>query len=268
MRRSVVLLMLVLSVDLVAQGRLAPPMLEFDAASIKRSIVPEVVRRPRSRFLPGRFVATNVTLRYLTRLAYGTVAETQIVGGPSWFDVTRFDVTAVGAVETPDRVRLSLQQLLKSRFSMSVRTETREIPVYRLVRSRRDGRLGSGLIAKSCDRTQYEGLPEPPCGRFQYLANELRGMGVTMAELARFMPQASVTDIDRFVVDQTGLTETYNVAVRFSPLQETYGLFTNPGADLPPFSVAIQQDLGLRLKAGRGQAPVVVVERASLPEDD
>ena len=49
---------------------------------------------------PGRFMATNVTLRLLIRNAY-QLQDFQISGGPSWLNSDHFDINA----KVPDAVR-------------------------------------------------------------------------------------------------------------------------------------------------------------------
>ena len=49
---------------------------------------------------PGRFIATNVTLRVLIRQAY-QLQDFQISGGPGWLDSDHFDINA----KVPDGVR-------------------------------------------------------------------------------------------------------------------------------------------------------------------
>src|SRR5262249_7802831 len=44
----------------------------------------------------GRYTATNVTVRMLMKSAYG-VHDNQIIGGPSWINTDRFDITAKAA---------------------------------------------------------------------------------------------------------------------------------------------------------------------------
>ena len=69
------------------------------------------------------------------------------------------------------------------------------------------------------------------------------------------------------VVDKTGLTGYYNIAMNWAPDPENE--FTLTGAHPPANDVAgpsvftaIQEQLGLKLAAGRGQVDVIVVDSA------
>src|SRR5687767_11624134 len=82
------------------------------------------------------WVANDATLRMLIRAAYAPQFQTQgtIIGGPTWLDTDRFDITArIDPSVSADTVRLMAQALLADRFSLVVRRESRDLPVYALV---------------------------------------------------------------------------------------------------------------------------------------
>src|SRR2546425_6744640 len=86
----------------------------FDVISIKRSVSkgPGCLMQT----FPGRFVATNATLKMLFRPAYG-VRDYQISGGPSWVDAERYDIQATtGFAASSDDVHRKLQTLLAEQF--------------------------------------------------------------------------------------------------------------------------------------------------------
>src|SRR5207249_4686464 len=77
----------------------------------------------------------------LVRVAYGAplaLLNSQVVGGPPWVDVDRFEITAKIAGPTdvsngpPVRLLELRRTLLADRFNVRVRTETRRLPVYDL----------------------------------------------------------------------------------------------------------------------------------------
>src|SRR5437762_906153 len=145
---------------------------------------------------PGRFTATNVTLRLLIRNAY-QLQDFQISGGPGWIASDHFDVVAKIEAGDPDvmpagppvpgqgptRLQLMIRSLLTERFKLAVHTETKEQPMYALVVARTDGRLGqnlkqsetdcAALMAANRGRGAGRGMPPPgppqpgapmPCG--------------------------------------------------------------------------------------------------------
>ena len=86
------------SVSVLAQSAPATPRLEFDAASVKPNPSSSAPQGFDVRTLAaGELRITATTLRELIRLAYGADfirTQDQLVGGPSWLNVDRFDVIA------------------------------------------------------------------------------------------------------------------------------------------------------------------------------
>src|SRR5688572_33249561 len=107
----------------------------------------------------GRFVAQGVSLQDLIVFAY-EVQPYQILDGPRWLDTERWDVTAAGAPGSPADVLVALQHLLASRFSLAIRQEKRELPIFALVTARADRQLGPQLkqSALDCAVAQKEAL--------------------------------------------------------------------------------------------------------------
>ena len=106
-------------------------------------------------YIRGRLFVKGSTLRMLIRTSYG-VQDSQIVGGPEWMNVDRFDIGARGVVGNsvalpvahdgdPSRLQLMMQSLLADRFEVVVHRETQEADVYALTLRTEDGRLGPGL---------------------------------------------------------------------------------------------------------------------------
>jgi uncharacterized protein (TIGR03435 family) len=96
----------------------------------------------------GRFVAANIPLRLLIRTAY-QLQDDQIVGGPDWLATDRFDIDARAPQTTVDIYSVlgeMLQTLLADRFKLTTHNEKRELPVFALERSRRDGSFGPGYV--------------------------------------------------------------------------------------------------------------------------
>jgi len=79
------------SAALAAQAPQSPPAPEFEVASIKPNNSGD--GRVMMQVQPGRYMATNVTLRLLIRNAY-QLEDFQITGGPSWLASDHFDIIA------------------------------------------------------------------------------------------------------------------------------------------------------------------------------
>ena len=229
----------------------------------------------------GAWEATNVTLESMIRLAY-RLQDFQVMGGPRWITSERFDILAKSAAgappsEFPQRMR----SLLAEQFNLKVHSETRELPIYALVRARADGSRGPRLTPSTVDcEALARGEPgeRPACGitvRFGHM----RGSGVTMSQLVRSLAQQT----GRTVLDRTGLTGGFDYDLEFAPDPTLVGRGTGPGGGLPRDPVAsqrapesdgvsifaaVQEQLGLRLDPQRAPVDVLVIDAAEQPTEN
>lgn len=115
---------------------------------------------PASERTPLESGARGATVRQLVQYAYEIEPllqrDPEPEGGPDWIDSDRFDIEARGPADLsfPDS-RLMMRSLLAERFTLRVHTETRDLPVYFLVPSRDDRRLGAGLRPSQVDCSAY-----------------------------------------------------------------------------------------------------------------
>ena len=118
---------------------------------------------------PGRFSATNVTLKMVLRLAFGNPPDFRMIGLPNWADTDRFDIEASGGPTNGtfslEQSRLMIRSLLEDRFKLKTHTEKRELPIYNLVLARRDGKLGDQIKPSTSECKEIippPGAPPPP----------------------------------------------------------------------------------------------------------
>jgi uncharacterized protein (TIGR03435 family) len=244
----------------------------FEVASIRRNTTPDQQGSGLAGPQPGgRFIARGATLRRLISDAYDGL---EVEGGPPWTGSDRFDVNASGSAVAPLDIRRMLRSLLAERFALTVHTETREMPVYTLIVARPDRRLGPRLRPSDakCSEEARNFFPgamgfPPPCGDFRLGARELTARGMTMPTLARLLAGRA----GRPGIDRTGLEGFYDLEVEWS---SDLGLRRAPvdsagaaelTADGLSLFTAIQEQLGLRLDAGRGPVDVLVIDRAEPP---
>jgi uncharacterized protein (TIGR03435 family) len=256
----------------------APPTsrgTQFDAASIRRRTDPGggfMGVRP-----GGRFTAEGVSLQDLLVFSY-LVQPYQIVDGPDWLDVERWDVNATGATGTRNDVLLAVQRLLADRFSLVIRRDVRELPIYALVIARSDGRLGPQLQRSAVDcaamraEAQKTGVIPPDASRLCVAEGRLGSVRIGGAPLADLTPMLS-TRVQRTVVDRTGLKGTWDLTLTYAPdpAQIPPGpLF--PGVSFDPngpaLFTAIQEQLGLKLEAARAPVDVLVIEQAQFAREN
>jgi uncharacterized protein (TIGR03435 family) len=264
----------------------------FEVASVKRNLANDGRISISGR--GGRFTATGVSLKLLLRNAY-QMQEFQIVGGPDWLDVDRFDIAATAsadvgppsAVGGPTRQQLMVRSLLADRFHVAVHTETRELPVYALVRARRDGKLGPALTEAPADCTAAAPRPQspPPAAGPPQLGpcstavgpGFIRTRGQTLAQFAAALSTLGNigASLNRMIIDRTDLPGRYDIELRFTPDRIPNFGPDGPPAGMPPIDpngpsifTALQEQLGLKLDAQRGPVDVLVVDRAEAPTAD
>jgi uncharacterized protein (TIGR03435 family) len=214
---------------------------------------------------PDRFMATNVTLHELMKVAFG-MQDVQIVGGPDWTNSEKFDVDAsIDSSLVEQLAKLSrqddsierghmLQSLLEDRFKLTIHREIRELTTFALVVA--DG--GPKFRAAKPGDTYADG-PKGPGGR-------PLGTGFWEPEKGTLISQgqpigALVLDLSgrlgQMVVDKTGLSGNYDFALQWTT-------DANQTADSNATSVvrAVQDQLGLRLERQNTPTEVIVIDHA------
>jgi uncharacterized protein (TIGR03435 family) len=292
--------MVVAAVEMVAGSHEQQPETPaFEVASVKVNTTTGVAATITSLDVTpgGRFMARNIRLPMLLRMAYGFSVYRmpgQILG-PEWMQRERFDIEARSEIDIPplrngvppDALALMLRGLLEDRFNLRVNMESRELPVYALVIARADGRLGSRLrrVDRDCearspagasapggsdrrrpDRPTLAWPSEPTCG-------EASGQGRLMLgakPIQRLAQQLSVF-VDRVVVDRTGLQENFDIELEWAPASSPTlgpGGVAPPVGDLPTLFTAVQEQLGLKLESRRDFVPVLVIDRVERPTEN
>ena len=267
----------------------------FEVASIKAN---KTDARGGSLVMPpGRFAATNIPLKVLITNAY-QLSFFQVVGGPDWVSTDRFDIAAkVPDGAPPEQTRAMLRTLLKDRFKLAVHMETRDTPIFALVKARADNRLGPNLKSSTTDcgpvRAQRAAaiadvakarggrvpVPPPP-GPNEPVVCQMRVSGrggstltyragnTTMSALANALRPY----VGREVVDKTGLAGEFDFDLQFSPPPTTgsvdAGIPVAPLDDATSVFTALQEQLGLKLESTRGPVQLMVIDRAEKPDEN
>ncbi len=231
----------------------------FEVATIK----PANPDRPGQSILvdrAGMFTTTNTSLKDLMIFAYG-VHPGQIQGLPSWAESDKYDIVGKPDHEgmgNDTQIRSMMKKLLAERFNLALHRENKELSAFTL-------NLGKSGPKLTVNET---GGNLPGFGG--------RGPGSigvrnsTMEQFAGFL-QARI--VDRPVVDKTGLKGKYDFTLTWRPdqLGPTPANAPPPPADLesrPDIFTAMQEQLGLRFQAEKTGVEVLVVDKASKPDDN
>jgi uncharacterized protein (TIGR03435 family) len=178
----------------------------------------------------------------------------------------RFDIVAKAAGKiSGDQYWEMLQTLLEDRFKLMYHRETRDAPVYALVKK------GSALGPKM-SRSPQADCPENPTGAnfcgVSARPGHMLGERVSMARVARELSPFA----GRPVQDQTELVGAFNFQLTWTPdeyLSNVGGVKLLNGSPVdtsaPDFFSALQEQLGLKLEPKRGQ---VEIDRAQSPSDN
>jgi uncharacterized protein (TIGR03435 family) len=234
-----VLLTIFLSLGVRGQSTRGPQA--FDVASIRLST--DAARKASIGPAPGgkRFTARNMPLLWLITSAYD-VSIRQVSGLPDSFSSRSYDIEATCAQPASrEQMMQMLQTLIKDRFKLRFRLETKELTAYVLTVAKGGPKLeenkdGAGLEAgnSGAGRETYRNFPMP------IFANILA---------------AHVQDT---VVDKTGLTQSYDFKLEFTPDRvgqaPSDGHEPAPNLDGPSLFTALREQLGLEL--GRRKIPV------------
>ena len=188
-----------------------------------------------------------------------------ILGMPSWTKSERYDIEA--KVDNDDvakwkalslsQKRLALQPLLVTRFNLQFHHETRERPTYSLVVAKNGPKLrkaqhvvtnpnGTGNPDGTGDRDESTVTP-----------GKIVLKGSSLSLLASLL---SSQGLSHTVVDKTGLTELYDITLRWSP--DDIG---SSDASLPALFTALKEQLGLKLEYNKNPIDVIVIDHIERP---
>jgi uncharacterized protein (TIGR03435 family) len=222
------------------------------------------------RIAPDGLQAKNISLRSFVAVAYG-MDNASLHGAPDWLNRDKFDIDAkmdptvadayhkLSRDEQGDAFRHMVRVLLEDRLNLKVHMETKDGQVYALV------------IAKDGIKFHRTADATATGGNVKSGASE-DGAELITAHSARIEALVNtLTDRMRApVVDQTGLTGLYDFTLKFAsprmvaaaqsgvdsiPLPET----------APELTVAIQEQLGLKLEQAKGPIKIAVIDHVEKP---
>ncbi len=238
-----------------------PGALQFEVASIKPS-APDA-RGGMARPDPGglRYRGTNLPLRLYLAACY-RIRTDQIVGAPDWVDMDRFDIVANAAKQSSvEQMYLMLRNLLRERCQLRFHLENREMPVYALTVDPAGPKLTRHDAANGGEAWIEQGSEAPFHAKWTATS---ASMDIFAGRLARVL--------DRPVIDQTGLSGDYDFTLKYTmdvPPDLPADARVKNGQPIdtsgPTIFQAVRQQLGLRLDAHKGSAPIMVIDHIEKP---
>ncbi len=145
-----------------------------------------------------------------------------------------------------------LQNLLASRFDLTIHREKRELSIYAITVAKGGPRLtkspsgSNGLPTQSGHGTGGEGIR-------RFTNNSMSDFALGMQAL-----------LDKPIVDETGLTGRYDFVLKWTPDESN----TNDPNAPPGIFTAVQEQLGLKLEPTKGPTDVLVIDHIERPSEN
>lgn len=243
----------------------------------------------------GVLSATNVPLISFIYFAYGLAGsqfQLLLPHVPNWVVRDRFDIRArARGNPTKNAMRRMMRTLLAERFKLEAHYETKQLPVFALVRASSE-ELGPQLRPHPLDSLCQVTLPSPSdseatgailsnglpasCGGIVALPSKpgrlrVGARNVPLDLLAATLPQ--IGNLDRAVLDKTELHGLFDFTFEWTP---QYAAPTRPPEHMPErlsepgltFVDDLKVQLGLRLESQSGPVEVFVVDHAEKPSEN
>jgi uncharacterized protein (TIGR03435 family) len=214
--------------------------------------------------------------------------DAQIIGGPDWARIDRFDIQAKPEGATPvlpgEQTRAMLRSLLEDRFQLKVHRESRDLAVYNLVLSTKGPKASEDQTPPDPRQTFISvispgGESSPlPRGALRMITGPttttLVGTAVPIGTLVTLLQGRS----DHIIVDRTGYDRLIDVHLEFS--QDTQMALPSasssellPSGTPPPneFGVSLFtaiQEIGLKLQPGKASTEVLVIDSVQRPSEN
>ena len=255
----------------------------FEVASIRPSADQVTGVRVGFQATGSQVRVTGMSIKDYVGIAFGT--RPQQIEGPEWIGSQRFDVVAT----IPDGVPSSqatamLRTLLEDRFQLKVHRESKDLPVYVLGVSKAGARLteskpdpnataepaGTVNVSGGGNNTGV-GVNIGGGRSFAVADNQVQIRGMQMRDVAEVLTRF----VDRIVVDQTGLTKTYDITLELTP--DEFNAIrirsaVNAGVPLPPQAMRLLDNaspdtlsaplskFGITFEAKKAPLEVVVID--------
>jgi len=257
------------------------PTMAFDVASVHESKPGAEMHFVGGRFAPHttNLKLENVDLFWLISLAYG-VDYHQISNQPDWSGRTTFtvqaksDAAADQKMATLDKEKEKLEQqhmvqaFLAERFNLKVHWATQEGDIYNLVLARGGSKLHpAGSLPPPPEERKWLGDTNTPPPIHQQgdgrLGYEFYGHDCPIEDLVKTIGSM----MNREVVNKTGLTGNFDFHIQYHGNTPRDNRDEDPTV-WPPLTDALEDQLGLKLEAGKGPLRLLVVDHVDKPTEN
>jgi uncharacterized protein (TIGR03435 family) len=223
--------------------------LRFEVASVKPIITDSGSSGIKTGH--GRLDAKNVTLQRCIMSAYG-VGPHQVSGGPDWLGSDRFEISARADKPTDDDAVLMamLQDLLAERFKLVFHRETRTMRALVLE------------VARNGPKFEKAEAGEP--GTNTSRLNTGLSIDAHNTDMDLFA-QVLAREMDLPVVNHTNLEGVFNFKLHWTPDTVRPADGATEGASI---FTAIQEQLGLKLRAEKAPVEILVIDHVEKPSDN
>ena len=197
-----------------------------------------------------RYMLHNATMVNMISLAYGIDGD-NILSGPAWLDLDRFDVAARAPRATsPDDVKLMLQALLADRFHLVLHKDTHPKPSYVLRVDKGDPKLKPADESEASAVDEHHTPTNLPPGTPAYYSITCHSQSMT--NLREILQDYAALYISKPVVDATGLKGNWDFELHWT---------SRPSPDGLSIFDAVQKQLGLKLTLEPYPTPVLVIDK-------
>jgi uncharacterized protein (TIGR03435 family) len=241
---------------------------------------------------PGGHFIADFTLPVYIEFAYKLFltpeqTDAMLAHLPAWVRSQAFVIEAKASTADPtkDQMRVMIQALLADPFKLAIHFETKESPVLALVLAKPNAlgpRIRPHAQGLACD-AKWTAPPDPaaptvPPGGWLPMCGGVAGRNapdhtvlfgardIPMDHIALYLP--SLYKLGRPVVDQTGVTGTFDFSLQWEPDKNGPLSFLSGSTDDlegTPFLDALKEQLGLKLKPAKAAIPVLVIDHVEEP---
>jgi uncharacterized protein (TIGR03435 family) len=236
-------------------GQAAESAPAFEVASVKPAD-PQGRSVSFSTYPGGRITVSHFTLEMLIEQAFD-IQSFQVSGGPRWINDDRYDIIAKPPASSKsskanppypkappnDEQRQMLQTLLAERFHLKFHRETREGPVYLLVKGNKEPKLQDPK-----NKNDYPWAGSVGGGAIS--GDGIAGLNISMPQLATRLSGY----LRRPVLDRTGLKGSFDFKFEY--------VSDDPHTDLISSIFASIQGIGLKLDSAKGPVETIVIDQA------